>query len=360
VTRRDVRIATVYKRTPVSRAEIDAMSTIRWLRISEGLADLGFSVDMIVETSEALGRPRPTLGYVSPSDVDWSTYDVVKTLYPVGFQTLLETGGEKHPFIIARVGSVVGPSDDTPGVYFFGEPRRTRWELHHVVRRRARYVTLLTEPSRAMWQTQFGVDPPALLVPTGVEREIPAPGRNPFAGSALRNAVYVGNIYTRAQPELNLVWQRRLNALGARLLTRGIRLHFVGPGRTDHLDDRVVTNVGPVPHDAVWDYQYHADVGIVLARGAVQHDEASKLYYYLRAGLPVVSEAPVTNNHLITESGFGLIAPYGDDAVLAEMVDAAASRRWDRRAAQAYVLARHTWDQRVQVYERVLAAEFGV
>jgi len=101
-------------------------------------------------------------------------------------------------------------------------------------------------------------------------------------------------------------------------------------------------------------------VGVVLARGAVQHDEASKLYYYLRAGLPVVSEAPVPNNHLITESGAGLIAPFGDDAVMAELIEAATRRRWDARAARAYVLAHQTWDRRVEVYERLLAAELGV
>jgi hypothetical protein len=336
------------------------MNTIRWLRVSEGLADLGFSVDMIVETPTALGSPRSNLRFVPPSAADWSSYHVVKTLYPSGLRTLLETGGKKHPFIVARVGSVVGPTDDTPGVFFRGAERKVRWELHQEARQRARYVTVLTESSRTLWEAQFGLRPPVLLVPTGVDRVVPSPGRNPFAGSLPKNAVYVGNILARQQRELNLHWQERLNALGARLLDRGIRLHFVGPGRTDRLDSRVVTTVGPVDHDAVWDYQYFADAGIVLARGAVQHDEASKLYYYLRAGLPVVSEAPVPNNHLITESGLGLIAPYADESVMAEMIEEAACRRWDRRAAQAYILTHHTWDRRMQVYERVLSAEFGV
>lgn len=360
MTRRDIKIATVYQRTPVRRSQIHAMDRLRWLRVSEGLADLGFSVDMIVDAEDALGSPRPNLRYVSPSAADWSAYHIVKTLYPTGFRTLLETGGEKHPFIIGRVGAVVGPTDDTPGVYFFGEERQELWEVHHSVRQRARYVTVLTEPSRALWQAHHGLHPPVLLVPTGVDREMPPPGRSPFAGSAPKNAVYVGNIYTRHQRELNLRWQERLNTLGARLLARGIRLHFVGPGRTDRLDARVVTAVGPVAHEAVWDYQHFADVGIVLARGAVQHDEASKLYYYLRAGLPVVSEAPVPNNHLIAESGLGFVAPYGDEAVMAEMIEAAASRAWDRRAAQAHIVAHHTWDRRLQVYARILAAEFGV
>ncbi len=363
MTRRELRIATVYRRVPVPPAGMHAMDTIRWLRVSEGLADRGFSVDMVVDAPEPLGPPRPRLRYVPPGAVDWSRYHVVKTLYPGGFRTLLETGGGAHPCIVARVGAVVGPTDETPGVYFFGEERQALWEAHQAMRERARAVTLLTEASRALWQAHTAPRLPVLpvlMVPTGVDREIRPPGPNPFAGSSTRNAVYVGNLYVDHQRELNLYWQERLNALGARLRARGVRLHFVGPGRTDRLDPRVVTNVGPVPHEAVWDYQHHADAGVVLARGAVQHDEASKLYYYLRAGLPAVSETPVPNNHLITESGAGLIAPFGDDAVMAEMIEAVARRPRDPRAAQAYVVAHHTWDRRIDVYERWLAAEFGV
>ena len=360
MTRREVRIATVYRRAPVCPTNMHAMDTIRWLRVSERLADRGFSVDMVVDAPVPLAAPRLGLRYVLPAGVDWSRYHVVKTLYPGGFQTLLETGGGTHPCIVARVGAVVGPTDETPGVYFFGEERRALWEAHQAMRERARAVTLLTDASRLLWNAHTRTPLPVLMVPTGVDREIRLPGPNPFAGSPKHNAVYVGNLYTRHQRELNLCWQERLNALGARLLARGVRLHFVGPGRTDRLDPGVVTDVGPIPHDAVWDYQHHADVGVVLARGAVQHDEASKLYYYLRAGLPAVSETPVPNNHLITESGAGLIAPYGDDDVMAEMIEAVARRPRDPRAAQAYVVAHHTWDRRVDVYERWLAAEFGV
>jgi hypothetical protein len=45
---------------------------------------------------------------------------------------------------------------------------------------------------------------------------------------------------------------------------------------------------------------------------------------------------------------------------MAELIEAAANRSWDRQAAQAYVLAHHTWRRRMEVYERVLAAAFGV
>lgn len=171
--------------------------------------------------------------------------------------------------------------------------------------------------------------------------------------------VYIGTLYARNQSSVNLLWQGRLNALGRRLRARGLRLYFVGPGRTDRLDPEAVTTVIPVAYDAVWDYQYFADVGIALAQGPVQHNESSKLYYYLRTGLPVVSEAPIPNNRVIEESGCGLVAPYGDDDALAQMVEAAARHPWDRARAVRYVLTSHTWDCRIRIYQELLDAEFG-
>jgi hypothetical protein len=89
VTRRQIRIATVYRRAPVRPVDVHSMDTIRWLRVSQGLGDRGFSVDMIVDAPEPLGPPRPNLRYVPPAAVDWSAYHVVKTLYPTGFRTLM-------------------------------------------------------------------------------------------------------------------------------------------------------------------------------------------------------------------------------------------------------------------------------
>jgi hypothetical protein len=117
--------------------------------------------------------------------------------------------------------------------------------------------------------------------------------------------------------------------------------------------------LGIVDNDRIWDYQYFADVGIVLAQGDVQHNESSKIYYYLRSGLPVVSEQPIPNNHVIVESGLGLISDYGDDRMMAEMIEEAVHRAWPREAAIAYMLEHHTWERRAQVYADLLGEAFG-
>jgi glycosyltransferase involved in cell wall biosynthesis len=356
--RRIVRIAVVYSGNPISRSVVHAVDTVRWLRVAEGLADCGFAVDLIADGPADLAGSRPTLKVVPWAQVDWARYDVVKTLFHRGFRRFVDAGGAGHPFVVSKLGSVVGPTDDMPGVHFFGEERRELWQIQQEIQRHARYVTVLTEPSRVLWETTVSRDVPTLLVPTGVDRCIPPPRVNPYPITAGKIAVYIGTLYGSNQHTINIRWQERLNALGRRLRARGLRLYVVGPGRTERLDPEVVTVVGAVPHDEVWDYQYFADVGLALAQGPVQHNESSKLYYYLRTGLPIVSEAPIPNNRVIEESGGGLTAPYGDDDALAQMVAAAAHQPWDRERAIRYVLTAHTWDHRISTYRDLLDAEF--
>jgi hypothetical protein len=92
----------------------------------------------------------------------------------------------------------------------------------------------------------------------------------------------------------------------------------------------------------------------VLAQGSVQHNESSKIYEYLRAGLPVVSEAPVPNNHVILDAGLGSVAEYLNDAHMSRLIEHAVHADWDRRAAVDHMLRHHTWDQRVSVYHDII------
>ena len=106
-----------------------------------------------------------------------------------------------------------------------------------------------------------------------------------------------------------------------------------------------------------WDYLRHANVGVVVAAGPFMHNnESTKIYHYLRAALPVVSEAGFPNDHVVTESGLGEVVPNGDMTFMAERVVAAARANWDRDAALAYVLGNHTWDCRAATYDRVIRA----
>jgi hypothetical protein len=128
----------------------------------------------------------------------------------------------------------------------------------------------------------------------------------------------------------------------------------VGSGAVDALDPEAITYLGRVPIDRIWDYHYFAHAGLALAQGAIQHNESSKIYYYLRAGLPVVSEAPIPNNHLIDEAGLGFVARFGAIDQIADMLELAATTDWQKDRAMQYMVDRHTWDARARLYEPVL------
>src|SRR5579871_4016064 len=358
--RQRVRIATVYRRGPIASTMRARMSYIRWMRVSEALARLGYTVDIITDSPDRSLASLPNLQCSPYSAVDWRRYDVVKTLFHMGVESLIGAGGGDHPFIISKLGSVVGPTDKEPGVYFFGDEWRALAETQEWISRHSQYLTVLTEPSMRLWQRQFGTGQPLLLVPTGVDPEIPAPRHNPYAEIEGKVAVYIGNLYEGTQREVNLYWQHRLNAIGRLLRRRGIQLCVLGPGQVDQLDAAAVTWLGHVDNEAVWDYQYFADVGIVLAQGPVQHNESSKIYYYLRSGLPVVSEAPVPNNDLIHDLAFGYVAEYGADEQMADLIERAARQSWQKEKAMRYLASQHSWDCRCQIYDELLRREFGL
>jgi hypothetical protein len=347
-----VRIATVYTREAFDDFRPTTMNFTRWLRISESLAGLGYQVDMVMNGSGRTACPKANLRAIPYAQVNWRDYDVVKTLFHKGFKSLVEEGGGDHPFIISKLGSVAG-SCDTPGVHFFNDERQRLYDLQLQMARASRYITVLTEDSRRLWEREHGGGN-ILLVPTGVDSIIPAPGENPYRAFPEKIVCYVGNLNQEEQRDINLLWQERLNALGRRLKRRGMRLCVISRGLTDRIDPEAVTCMGTVENDRVWDYHYFAAVGISLAQGRVQHNESSKIYYYLRAGLPVVSEAPIPNNGLIEEANLGLIADYGNDEMMAGMIEDAVARPWNRARAMEYVVANHTWDKRALIYRELI------
>ena len=352
------RIVTVYASN--RSVELTDMSYIRWFRISEALARLGHDVD--IATAEFKWRWRqpvvsmgPSLRRVPLSRVRWRDYDVVKTLFHQGFRTLQRFGGQGHPFIIAKLGSVVAPTD-RPGIYFYGRQRAALYAAQRAIHERGRYVTVLSRPARALWAECFGGADNVLLVPGAADRDVPPPERDPYPDDGRPRCIFSGSFYSQLdQPEANRTLVGKMNALGRALDARGLRLYVVGRGDASQLDPRWVTYLGVVSHDRSWDYLHFATVGVVLSAGAFMHNnESTKIYHYLRVGLPVVSESGFPNDHVVRESGLGFVVPSGDLEALATRIAQAASATWDRAAAIAYILANHTWDARARIYDALL------
>jgi glycosyltransferase involved in cell wall biosynthesis len=358
------RIVTVYRMWRRRFRPVD-MSYIRWLKISEELARLGHQVDIATNEPRWLVRRAPlvmapNLRRVPLTRLCWDEYDLVKTLFDKGFEAVEHYGGDRHPFIISKLGSVVGP-EDMDGIYFYGEHRRQLYAQQERIHQRSRFVTVLSEPARQLWAECFGSAERVLLVPGAVDREIPPPGRNPYPRDGKIRCVFAGTIYTRHfQPEANRTLVEKLNLLGRELSAGGARLCMLGVGDVRRLDRTHVTYLGWIPYHKTWDYFYHADIGIVVSAGSFMHNnESSKIYQYLRAGLPVVTESGFPNDYLVHDSRCGIVVPSGDMSALADAALAAARTTWDKTYAVDYILENHTWDKRVTVYDQLLRRELG-
>jgi hypothetical protein len=340
------------------------MSYIRWLKISEALARRGHEVDIATNELGWWVRRAPiamkeNLRRVPLSGVEWNDYDAVKTLFHIGFDTLQAYGGDKHPFIISKLGSVVA-SEDRDGIYFYGNVRKRLYATQQKINHASRYVTVLSRPAKELWRECFDGNQDILIVQGGVDSDIPPPARDPYSERKGMRCLFAGHVYTRhSQPEANRVLTTKLNQLGKLLAARGGRLYMLGSGDVRRLDKNNVTCLGTTPYQKSWDYFHFADVGVVVSAGIHHNNESSKIYHYLRAGLPVVSEAGFPNENVVLEARLGFVTENGNMPIMAAKIEEAAHNNWDRDYAVAYMLNHHTWDKRVEVYDTILRGRFG-
>jgi hypothetical protein len=244
------------------------------------------------------------------------------------------------------------------GILFHGRQREQLYRVQAALNDAARYVTLLSEPAVQLWRQCFGNKVELLLVPGAADAVIPGPRLDPYPRDGRVPCVFAGNFYRntrRSQPQAHRSLTERLNRLGQALLARGAQLYVVGPGDRRNLDPRFVRYCGAVTYEASWDFLHFASVGVVLtAAGPMHNNESSKIYHYLRAGLPVVSEAGFPNDDVVRHSGLGWVVANGDLEGMADRVLEAAHASWDRAAGIRYILDHHTWDKRALVYDRIL------
>lgn len=361
------KIAVVYNvwRKPI---ELIDMAYIRWIKIAEALAKRGHKVEIPTNETRWLKwwkrkfpiHMGPNLKRIPISDVSWSDYDVIKTLFTVGFETLEKYKGDDHPFIISKLGSVVGPRE-MDGIYFYGEVREELYASQERITEKSKYITVLNRQARDLWIECHGSKDNFLLVPGAVETEIPGPQKNPFPNDGKKVCIFAGNIYNKySQPEANKVLVDKLNRLGKNLSKHGVRLYMLGPGDVSRLDKEHVTYMGVIPYENSWDYFHFADVGVVVSAGKFMHNnESTKIYYYLRAGLPCVNESGFPNDHVVNEANLGFVVENGNMEVMAEEVAEAARKDWDKDFAINYILESHTWDKRAEIYDNLIKEQLS-
>lgn len=346
---------------------VSDMSYIRWIKTSEALARRGHHVDMA--TNEIIWRKHRApiimgerLRRVPLSKVVWDDYNVIKTSYHRGFATLSAYGGTRHPFIISHLGSVVGPRD-MEGIYFHGPVRRSLYKIQKEIKRYSKYISLLNNNARKLWK---GFSPCSgknvLIVPGAADRAIPAPARNPYLKTKGKICIFASNFFDNVmQPVAHKIIVDKLNQLGKFLLRYDVRLYVLGVGDPRRLNKKFVTYLGAVSYEDSWDYLYFAHVGIAISVGKFMHNnESTKIYYYLRTGLPVVIGGIFPNNYLVKEAGLGFIVESGNLELMAKKISEAIFKDWDRAYAVRYILENHTWDKRVEAYDKVITENFAL
>jgi hypothetical protein len=344
------------------------MAYIRWFKIGEALSRLGHQVDLPTNELRWLKwwtrrNPvpmNPNLRRIPLSSVKWNEYDVVKTMFSVGFETLEAYGGADHPFIISKLGSVVG-ARDMEGIYFYGKVRERYYACQERIQETSRYITVLTEKAKELWVACHGTKDNFLLIPGAVDAQIPKPGADPFPQDGQLRCIFAGNVYNqRAQPEANATLIRKLNHLGSLLSKFKIRIYLLGPGDVSKLDPRYVSYLGVIPYEKSWDYLYFANVGLVISAGKFMHNnESTKIYHYIRAGLPCVNESGFPNDFVVKDSRLGFVVESENMELLAEKVAEAAHHPWDREYGINYILNHHTWDRRAAVYDAIIKRHLG-
>jgi len=270
-------------------------------------------------------------------------FSVVKTCYHFSIELI---GDYKGP-VISRIVRVVDPALPERD-----EPRRERLlSCQTEILRRSNLLIVNNGENERRWAKLYGPRPPIVLIPTGCPIDLPPCGENPFH-SCKRPVLFLGSL---ASPHM----VRMMNEL-ARRLPPDASIYWIGADKMhlygltcDKGISPLIISCGELPEDAIWDHVRHARLGLAFAVNNHPFDnDSSKVYNYLRGGLPVLLERPVLQEDLVIKTGCGAAFAYGDiDEMVAKALQLLdAPLREEREAAIRFMLERHTWEQRVDAY----------
>ena len=333
-----MKVGIVFHKDPVAPAS--GIDLVRLRAIACGLFHRGVDVEIIapVEKESRIDKSIPVHPLSALSGPP--RYDIVKTCYHFSISLINDYAGPVVSRIVRVVDNVLPERD--------ASHRDRLLECQDRIFRRASALVLNNIENQERWYRLYGDSPPIALIPTGAASVIPPVHCNPF-GSDERVVLFLGSI---AAPRM----VRLLNETASRLRNR-CSVHVVGTnkaglygGGNDCRLDPVIVNHGPLPEDKTWDFIRHASIGLALATGPHAFDnDLSKIYNYLRGGLPVLSEEPVISNELIRQTGMGMICRHGDIDDLVSKANELLDRPplTKRESTMEWMASVHSWDNRV-------------
>src|SRR5262245_11284875 len=335
------RIALAYSTNPTRG--IQGMDMIRWVAMGHSFRRMGYKVRLVTDRRRGLDRVD-RLHLSSAERTDWSEFDAIKVSYQASIELVAP-----HPNLIVRMCRVVDeefPKRD--------DHRRAEMLLQQQrISELASMVSFNDEENAARWRRRYGSRARILIVPTGCPETLPEVNDSPFA-QGRRIVLFTGSLTSHRFPGV-------LNEL-ARRLRSDVEVHFVGKnslqhyaGESEPLDPAVVHVHDAVSEEQTWRFVLHADAGIALAPSEHAFEsELSKIYYYLRGGLPVVTESSVPNRTVAEDLGLGAVAKYGDLDDLVAKTLTALSMTPRQPAIMQHMADRHSWSARARVYDEAL------
>ncbi len=344
------KIGILFHKSPFVSA--NGIDQVRLRSISSGLRRLGFEVEIIAPTPKTamldngiMVRPLKALSRDAG-------YDLIKTSYHGSVKHLSDYGGPVVSRIVRVVDNELPERDESN--------RSELIAMQKIIKNRASVVVVNNEANRQRWLDLYGDDPQVEMVPTGCPERIPEAGKNPFKDSS-RNILFLGSL---AAPRMVMM----LNEMADRLKDIAT-VHLVGlnkacmyGGDESCVLSEAVIDHGELPEKETWNYILYADLGLAFATGPhVFDNDMSKIFNYLRGGLPVLSEDPIINNSLIREMDYGEILDFGDVEGLVRASATILSRGLKTRSKSVMdkMAAEHSWLRRAEVYEKIFNRLLG-
>jgi glycosyltransferase involved in cell wall biosynthesis len=336
-----MRIAVVFHKDPY--APPSGIDLVRLRAITGGLIRSGFEAEIVapVEKAGVIEDIIPVQPVEALNDPE--RFDLVKTCYHFSIMLL---DGYRGPVVSRIVRVVDGQWPERDEAF-----RKELLHCQELIAQRAQVVALNNPENRERWQKRYGWETPVVLVPTGCSATLPEPGKNPYTGH-LKRILFLGSLAADHMVKMIKDAAVRLrNHAEIHLVGRNKALMY-GSSQYDSTESGIVDH-GERPIDQVWDYIRNADLGLALATGPLPFDnDVSKIFDYLRGGLPVLSEEPIINNNLILKTGLGKTFKYDDiDDLVSKARELLENPPLDKRnAAMKYMAQEHSWDRRVQTY----------
>ncbi|MFH0822165.1 MAG: hypothetical protein V2B18_05390, partial [Pseudomonadota bacterium] len=226
-----------------------------------------------------------------------------------------------------------------------------------LINRRASALIMNNEENAERWRRLYGPRIPIHLVPNGCPAEIPSFASDPYSSEA-PVVLFLGSL---AAPRMVRIVNEAASALKrvAAIHTVGLNKAIMYGGDSSSALCPEVTNHGELPESQVWDHVRCASIGLALATGPYPFDnDVTKVFNYLRGGLPVLAEEPILQNELVRETGFGSVFAHGDVEDLVEKAREMIRNppRSKRHMVMSMMIREHSWDRRVDSFVDMLKA----